>query len=334
MKNKITYFNSKLFLLCFGFYLMFDQIGHNAWIAVILGSLLGGFNIYIFNLLKKEQNNLNNNKVLKWTYKLLMIIFSSFLVILILAVLELFVSAFYLVNTPRIIIVFSFLITALYIVSKGDNILIKLSNILYPVSLLFIIIAFLVVYKYIDYSEILPILNVSKLNIIKSTLIYSALSSIPCILAINYNNNFKEEIKNYCIASLCLLSICLATSLVLGDELLKMYSFPTYTVLKRVKILNFIENIENFLAFIWYFDFIILLTSSLSNLKSNINNKYIFYILSLLLPFISIYLLGVNYINLTVITTYAYIILYSFLAIIIILLIILKVKKNKLNHQN
>lgn len=327
MKNKITYFNSKLLLSCFGFYLIFDKIGHNAWIAVILGSLLGGFNIYIFNLLKTKQSSINNNNILKWIYKIMMITFSSFLIVLTLAVLELFVNTFYLVNTPKIVIVFSFLLTALYIVYKGDNILVKLSNILYPVSLLLILFAIFLVFKYLNYSEILPVLNVSKISLIKSIFIFSALSSIPCILEINLNNNFKEEVKNYCIASICLLFICLATTLMLGDELFKIYSFPTYTVLKRVKLLNFIENIENFLAFIWYFDFIILLASSLANLKSNTNNKYIFYILSFILPIISIYTLGINYINLKIIIDYTYIIFYIFLIIIILLLILSKLKK-------
>lgn len=329
MKNKITYFNSKLLLSCFGFYLIFDKIGHNAYIAVILGSLLGIINIYIFDILRKKQKELQKYKTLNFIYKLLMTLFSSFLIVLTLATLELFVNTFYLVNTPKIIIVFSFFLTALYLVYKGNDIIIKLSNILYPVSLLLVIITCFVTIKYLNFSEILPIFNFTNLDLIKSTLIYSALSSIPCILEINFNNNFKDEIKNYLISTICLLFICLATILMLGEELLKMYSFPTYTVLKRVKILNFVENIENFLSFIWYFDFIILLANLLSDLKSTITNKYIYYILCLILPLIAIYTLGINYINFKLIIDYTYLIFYIFLFLIIILLVTLHIKHHK-----
>ena len=185
--------------------------------------------------------------------------------------------------------------------------------------------------KFVKNFSGIILFNFTNLDLIKSTLIYSALSSIPCILEINFNNNFKDEIKNYLISTIWLLFICLATILMLGEELLKMYSFPTYTVLKRVKILNFVENIESFLSFIWYFDFIILLANLLSNLKSTITNKYIYYILCLILPLIAIYNLGINYINFKLIIDYTYLIFYIFLFLIIILLVTLHIKHHKKN---
>ena len=48
--------------------------------------------------------------------------------------------------------------------------------------------------------------------------------------------------------------ITLSTILCLGEPLIRIYSFPEYAVLKQIKILDFIENIENLSTFIWYFD--------------------------------------------------------------------------------
>lgn len=331
MKNKIIFFCGKISFLSFGFHLLFTKVGHNAWISIILGTFLGAFIIYLFNLLKeyKKDINIKNYKLLNIIYKIIFILIYSFIIVLTLSLLPLFINTFYLVNTPKIITIVPFFLTAMYVASKGENILFKLSNLLFVFSLALILLTFITTFKYLDFTVLLPILDVSKINLLESIFIYAALSSIPSIITINYNNNFKDELKLYLFTSLIILSICLITVLMLDRELIKMYSFPAYTVLKRISILEFIENIENFLSFVWYFDYMITLACGLLNLKNTINNKNIYYVISFVLVLFTVYFLSNNYQYLNLFVYNTYYILYIILFLIIILIIILKHKKNK-----
>ena len=334
MQNKIIFFCGKISFLSFGFHLLFTKVGHNAWISILAGTLLGAFIIYLFSLLKKSVNGdinkeLKKYKILNIIYKFIFILIYSFIIILTLSLLPLFVNTFYLINTPKIVTIVPFFLVAMYVASKGEIVLFKLSNLLFVFSIGLILLTFLATFKYLDFSVLFPILDVSKINIFESILIYASLSSIPTIITISYNNSFKNELKLYFFTSLILLSICLITILMLDHELLKMYSFPAYTVLKRISILEFVENIENFLSFVWYFDYMITLASGLLNLKNTINNKFIYYIISAMLVLFTVYFLGMNYQYLNQFVYNVYYGLYIILFLIILLLIILKFKKTK-----
>ena len=52
MKNKLTYFISRSSMFGIGFYLLFKQTGKDAWISLLLGTLLGIIIIYIYHFIK------------------------------------------------------------------------------------------------------------------------------------------------------------------------------------------------------------------------------------------------------------------------------------------
>lgn len=338
MKNKLTYFIARSSMFGIGFFNIFQNAGKDAWISVILGTLLGIIILYIYNLIKNNMNNKKLKDILQETfigkiYKLIFILFYLYLMTIIFILLPLFVNSFYLTTTPKIIINLPFLLLAIYITFKGKEIIENLSNFLCIFSIIIIIFFAVSLTGYSNLTNIVPILSNGTNNILKCALIYAAITSIPQIITINYNNNFKNTIKDYLLSSLSLFGIIFFTIIALGEPLLKIYSFPEYTVLRQIKILNFIENIENISSFIWYFDLFIMLSCLVNNLKELLPKKYnliYFYSLLLITLLATSFIIDKNYIYILEIVYIHSYILFLFLIIFITLLFYLKFKNKKI----
>ena len=250
--------------------------------------------------------------------------------VIILILLPLFVNAFYLLYTPKILVIIPFLLLSIYLSFKEKYVIESLSTLLFTFSILIILIYSSALTKYIDISRICPIFTIGSNKLMKASFLYASITSIPNILTIHYSkNNFQDDLKNYLYASLTNFIIVLFTILSLGEPLINIFSFPEYAVLKQIKILNFIENVENLSTFIWYFDMFITLSALTNNIKEVLPkkfNKIYFYLCILLVLFISIFVIGSNY-QLILNTFYSYPwILFIFFIIFIILFIFLKNK--------
>ncbi len=335
MKNKLTYFISNFSMFGIGFFLLFKFAGKDAWISLILGSLLGIIIIYIYSKLKTYLNDSKNT----FTYKLfefIFFIFNIYLITLILILLPMFVNSFYLLYTPKIIVIIPFLLLAIYLASKEKRVLETLSNFSFVISITIIIVYILLLSKYVNVSNLTPALSTPRLDILTSSLIFASISSIPHIITLNFHNtDFKYELKVYLTSCLFLLGIILYTILCLGEPLIKIYSFPEYAVLKQIKILDFIENIENISTFIWYYNMFITLAVLITNIKEDLPKTYhkITYPLIILLTiFLGIVICGSNYrIIITIFYTYP-LVLFIFFSIFFLFLLILKIKQKKIPH--
>lgn len=331
MTNKLSFFAGKASFLGIGYYLLFSYNNQNAWACILMGSLLGIGVIYLVSKLQSllKCDFIRKYKCLYTTYRIIFSIFYSYIILIFLTLLPLFVNSFYLVSTPTILIVAPFFLTAVYIAYKGKDVLCKLSNILFIFSIFLIILTMLVLFKYFEINHFLPFLNSSKMNLLKGTIIYTSISSIPFLITMEYENNLNKNLKIYILLSTILFFICVFIVGTLGPVLVSIYSFPEYIVLKRISILGFIENVENILSFIWYFDLIIILGVSSLNLKNTINNKCIYIIILITLLLISVYFFGYNYEYIIIFfVSYPYILILFFI-IFMILLIILHYKKTK-----
>ena len=342
MKNKLTYFIARSSMFGIGFFLIFQGAGKDAWISIILGTLLGIIVLCVYNQIRINLNKETLENTLKKSflgniYNIIFIIFYLLLMIIILMLLPLFVNSFYLTHTPKILVNIPFLILAIYLTFKGKNVIENLSSLLCVFSLIIIAFFALSLTNYIDFSNLIPVFTNGTKNIITCSLVYASLTSIPQIVTINYSNDFKTTIKDYILSSLTIFLIVFFTIIAMGEPLLKIYSFPEYTVLRQIKLLNFIENIENISAFIWYFDLFIMLSVLTNNLKNALPKKYnllYFYPLILLTLIISSILIGKNYIIILKIVYIYPLILSGFFVIFLTLLIYLKIKRKKNITQN
>lgn len=341
MKNKLTYFIARSSMFGIGFFLIFQNSGKDAWISILLGTLLGIIVIYIYNKIKNYLNNKPLKENLKNTfigkiYLLIFIIFYLYLMTIILMLLPLFVNSFYLTTTPKLMVNIPFLLLTVYISFKGKDTLEYLSSLLCVFSILIIIFFGSSLSSYIDFSNLIPVLSNGTKNVIKCALIYASLTSIPQIITIDYSNDFKNTIKDYLLSSLTIFIIVFFTIIAMGEPLLKIYSFPEYTVLRQIKILNFIENIENISAFIWYFDLFIMLSTLTFNLKDSLPKKYnliYYYLLIFIVLITSSFLIGGNYIYILKIVYIYPITLLIFFIIFITLLFYLKYRNKKITQS-
>ena len=341
MKNRLSYFITRSSMFGIGFFLLFKYAGKDAWLSVILGSLLGIGIIYVYSFIKKylKDETLKDklkNSFLGKIFLFIFILFYLYIMLIILILLPMFVNSFYLLYTPKILVVLPFLLIAIYISKKGQNTLTSLSNLLFIFSILIIFTYFLLLIKYIDINKIMPIYTESTKNIFLSSLIYASITTIPNIIAINYQNNtFKDDLKNYLFGTGTTLLIILFIILTLGEPLIKIYSFPEYDVFKQIKILDFIENVENLSTFVWYFDLFITLSTTTTNLKEILPKKYnkvYFYLLILITLYIATFIVGENYRIISVMfKSYAYVLDIFFLIFVLLLLYLKYTSKNKKN---
>ena len=342
MKNKLTYFIARSSMFGIGFFLIFQNAGKDAWISIILGTLLGIGIIYIYHLIKKQLKNdsLENNLKKSFVgniYNILFILFYLYLMLIIFILLPLFVNSFYLTTTPKLIINIPFIILAIYITFKGNEVIENLSSFLCVFSLLIIAFFAISLTRYSNISNLIPLFTTGTNKLIKCAFVYASITSIPQIITINYSNDLKNSLKDYLLSSFTIFMIVFFTIIALGEPLIKIYSFPEYTVLRQIKILNFIENIENISAFIWYFDLFIMLSTLTNNLKNALPKKYnllYFYTAIIIALVISSLLIGKNYIIILKIVYLYPIILLIFFLIFLTLLIYLKIRYKKNITQN
>ena len=194
MKNRLTYFITRSSMFGIGFFLIFKYAGKDAWISIILGSILGIGIIYLYHLIKKYLDHKSLKEKLQQSFLgkiflTIITIFYLYIMVIILVLLPMFVNSFYLLYTPKLLVVIPFLLIALYLVYKGKDNLTTLSNLLFIISIFTIVLFYSLLIKYIDINNIFPIFSTKTKSMLLSTAIYASITSIPNIALINYNND-------------------------------------------------------------------------------------------------------------------------------------------------
>ena len=331
MNNKLAYFLSKSSMFGLGYFLLCNLNDKNTYLSIILGTILGLFIIYIYSKISNYSNyNIHkylNNTFIGKLFNIILLLFYIYILLITILTITTFINSFYLIKTPRIIIILSILLLSIYLSFKDNKTLINLSNIFFCFSIFIVILFTILLIPYSNINELLPIFNYNNINIIKGSIIYALISTVPLIIINNYNTNIKITLKNYLVASIINLTIVIGTTLSLGN-LLNVYRFPEYAVLKQIRILDFIENIENISAFGWYAESFIVISLTVLNIKDTLSFKYNkLYLVILLLSLIPMLILSNNYdLLLKVFYIHPYILLIFFI-IFLLLLIYLKLKK-------
>lgn len=75
----------------------------------------------------------------------------------------------------------------------------------------------------------------------KASLIYAVISTSPLLILLNENIEFKPSLKYYLLAALTNIIVGLTITLILG-ELINVYSYPEYTILRRINFLNLLKT--------------------------------------------------------------------------------------------
>ncbi len=322
-KNKtftVSYFLGRAFFLGFGFSLLFKLVKKDAWIAAILGILLGGMIIFVFQKLKE------NHSLTSFPQKVLFFLFNFFIFTQILFIFQTFCSNFYLIKSPHLYIILPLLFIVYRITKNGFSTITKVSDVLFPLSLILgtMISLGLINNFHLDYFN--PVLTENVIDIMKGSVYFAIYSTAPVFLLWNEKTD-KNLIKSYLLSSATIFLAAVIIIAVLGPNLIQIYRYPEYMTLKKIKLFNFVEKVENIVSIAWLFDLFITLAVSGNNMKELLPKKFknVTFLLLLLLLFATSLYGGVHYKE----ELWIYLYLPILLGIMMISLLILSLFKKK-----
>ena len=276
-KNKeylsLTNFFSKALFLGIGISKVLIDAKESAIFSIILGTIFGTLILFILNKLSFYKcNGLRKFIMFTIIYILLVIGLTEFTTL---------ISSIYLIDNKKYILMLPTLAVILYMNSKNIEVHYKVSSMIYGVSFTIFIIAFFSLAPQIDYLNLLPLFNVSFKKILFTSLEFALFSVVPNILLGGLDiKKDNKIIKRYLVSNLLLSLMILVTQGILSIELVRMFKYPEYIVLKKISLLDFINNVENIISFLWIFTIFMYLSICSKELYDmsydTFNNKYIY----------------------------------------------------------
>lgn len=269
----LTNFFSKALFLGIGISKLLIDVKESAIFSIIIGTIFGTLILLLLNKL-----SFYNCKGFK---KVIMFIIIYCLLVIGLVEFTTLISSIYLIDIKKYILMIPTLIVILYMNSKDISIHYKISSMLYSIALVIFFIAFFSLFFQIDYLNLLPLFNVKFKTILFGGLEYGLFSVVPNILYGGLDIKLDNSIiKKYIISNILLSLVFIVTQGILGNELIKMFKYPEYIVLKKISLLDFINNVENFISFLWLFTIFMYLSICSKELYdmsyTTFNNKYIY----------------------------------------------------------
>lgn len=304
-KLSVMYFLSRAVFLGVGYSLIFEKSGKDAWISIILGTILGLIIVYpISKILKYKKNKtlkelFKEMKLLGVLIKILYFLFLFFLLYECIVIMQTMTTSFFLINSPPLFIGLSGAFLVIMTIKENDTTLFKVGESLIIISVITVFIATLLLIPYGELDAFLPVLTTSTKNIFIGSLYFATMSTAPLLLTLDYKDDGKDIMKMYLFTCLILLVISITIILVLGPKLITIYRFPEYMVLKRIKFMDFVEKIENIISIIWILDAFMILattTQTLKNLLPRKGGKTVSIIILLIITIITGTVFGGNYI--------------------------------------
>lgn len=346
----IVYCLVRSFVIGISFNGLINNTKQDSWIIPIIGIFIG---IIYLNILKKiinyqPQNSINGKiKSLFGTkFGFAINFFTTFLVFIfcILNFLNLtnLIHTQFLNNTPIYIITLMFIITTIYILNKGINVITRTSIIIFYISLSLFFISLLGLIPTIEINNLKPFFQSTTHEYFNSILTFYCYNISPLfIISIIpkskiQSKNIHKTIKTFfiisCINVFCVFFFTLGT---FGYELTQIYEFPEFHILKHISFLGLTSRIESILVIQWIFDLFIYSTFLIyyicQSIKENFNlknSKYINYIICIIIFIIIIRLSKYNIFLYHFINKYITLPL-TLSTISIFIIIILKIKISK-----
>ena len=331
--GNLAYFLSRSLFLGGGISTLFLKASKDAYIAIILGSILGIGIIYLISLVSKRIDQplneyLKEKSILNISIRIIFIIYIIFLIFILLIILATFLYSYFLIFTPSIITCLPFVFLATYLNSKSIKNISLIAGVLLVLSLVLVFLKTILLANEFDFSNLLPILTVKSNKLFITAILFAVLSTAPFITTIDEHITFKENIKYYLISMLTIFIVVLTITIVLG-EMVNIYSYPEYSVLRKISLFKFIENIENFVSVGWFFDIFISLSVCSLKLKNliNVKSSLVPFIISVIILYIVNIFIANNFYNSIAIYKVFPIILGVFMSILLILFMLKKSKK-------
>lgn len=295
----LSYFLSRSFFLGYGYSVILSNTNKDSWICFILGTLIGICFIYAISKIKEKmlkltiKEYLSNHKILKYLILTIFFIFNILIMSQLLFVLETFAASFFLINSPTFFILLPILFLLFRITVKGWSTIGRIAEIFIPISLVIVIFSLAILTPYGTIDKFLPIMTQNNLDMIKSTFMFAFYTSAPFLLLLNVPMQDHKLIRKYLFGTITIVLIGILIIAVLGPNLIQIYRYPEYMILKKIKVFQFLEKIENIISITWILDVFITLSVIANNIRLTIpkkKNTLLFSIILTILFFLVIYL--------------------------------------------
>lgn len=290
--------------------ILLRKASNEVLIGILLGAIIGIIPILMCLKINDVYTNLNifekNKKlfgnVIGNIFNTLIFLFYLFLFVISIRASIIFVTSKYLQNTPFYFVGILILLTSLIICFKGLEVISRMSQISFIISLILVIIIEFLLLNYIEIDNILPII-INKKNtfkIIDAAIYEAASSALLSILILTVNKDKIVDKKRfnktilifYAISQIALLIVMFYVLSCFGYNMATLFRYPEYILLKKIGISSSGLHIENLLAFRWLFYILSLSYTSLFGIKTYIEsinkNKKINFLCIILISILSL----------------------------------------------
>jgi len=278
------------FFLAIGLHQPIKNVGVDSWFTVLFGNLLGFICvflfIYIFNyeadLTLQEKINKLFGKKIGSIFNILLFIIAFVIAVNVLYDTSSFIISHFLSETPYLYIAICLIALAIYLNTKGFEVLSRVSFIIMFLTIILFTIATLNLFPKINIENFKPILAHGLKKPIISSLYFIVINLVPnfFLLVVPKNSIIdNQKHKKYILITYSIAIILMILSVVqiignLGIYLASYYQYPEYMTLKHINYFDFINKIENFIISQWILESFISLSLIIHFLSSTIKTNY------------------------------------------------------------
>lgn len=241
----------------------------DAWIAALLGILMGLILVWIYTSLGSLYPNMTitqqSEKILgKKIGKVVSFLFVLFLYVncsTIVWISANFLTTQILIETPLEVIIILWIVVVVFGTRLGLETIARAGEILFPIVIvLFIILVVSVSPNIKDLNNMKPMFESGMKPIIKGALYlltYTTMTNIVLMMIFPANVvNVKDAKKSFfsgtIFAGLMLFIVALLSIIILGSDFSRRNAYPSYVLAKKIHIGNYIQRIEIIIALIWF----------------------------------------------------------------------------------
>lgn len=266
-----------------------EGAGVNAWLSALISYVIGIIPllmiIYISNYkqdkkINEKINSLFGNKI----GLIINIIFSLLLLslgITLLYNINNFILSQFLYRTPFLVSCTLLMLLIIYSANKGINVITKVSLLLLMLNIGLYTINILALVQHIDPSNFMPVLKENTSNIVPSALKIASINYLPLLTILIVPKEkitvpkkyTKTIIIAYIIGALISFGLVITTFGVLGIDLVNAFEYSEYIVLRKIKLLGFLERIENIISLQWIIGSYVYLTIIVYTISKSIPFK-------------------------------------------------------------
>lgn len=290
--SSIIYFTTQVMFLRVGSTQILNSAGNASIYSLILGTIISLILLIpILKLCNYEKDLSLFEKIEKLYGKLIGNIINFFLTVLfiiffiyLLWSLNSYVQDKYLDQTPSYIILLLFIIPVVWCTLTNMKTVAKVSFSVFIVSVIMILFSVSNLIMYIDLENFKPFFNTSFFIILKNALVFSAYFITPSFMLTIVPKNTIYDSKNldktigkfYLLSAFNYILIFIFVIGIFGIDLAKIFSYPEYSLMKKINYFDFIQHVENIATIQFLYCLFISSVMSLVFIKEYLKYKKIY----------------------------------------------------------